>query len=159
MTAKDRLWKIVARSVERHAWHGPSVLEAISGVTAAQAAARPAGRAHTIWELLLHVAAWMDEAAERLAGRHHEAPLAGDWPPVPEPNEANWAAARQHLLDSLERLGRQFAEMPEEDLMSRAHSTEGPSVIIFDMMAGVAAHNAYHAGQIVLLKKALDAAP
>ena len=39
-------------------WHGPSLKEILSGVTAEQAAAKPLANAHSIWEITLHVAAW-----------------------------------------------------------------------------------------------------
>ena len=38
------------------AWHGPSVRVALRGISAEQAAARPAPGRNTIWELVLHLA-------------------------------------------------------------------------------------------------------
>src|SRR2546428_4142197 len=38
-------------------WHGPSLKEILSGVTAEQAAPKPLTNAHSIWELTLHIAA------------------------------------------------------------------------------------------------------
>src|ERR1019366_3835809 len=50
------------RAFDGEAWHGDSLFEILEGVTAARAAARAAARpiagAHTIWELVLHIAAW-----------------------------------------------------------------------------------------------------
>jgi len=46
------------RAFDGDAWHGDSLFEILEGVTAAQTAARPITRAHTIWELVLHIAAW-----------------------------------------------------------------------------------------------------
>ena len=39
-------------------WHGPTVLESIAGVTAAQAKKRPAGAHHSVHELVDHIAFW-----------------------------------------------------------------------------------------------------
>ena len=38
------------------AWHGPALREALAGVTAEQATMRPVPGAHSIWELVLHLA-------------------------------------------------------------------------------------------------------
>jgi hypothetical protein len=48
------------------AWHGPSLKAILSDVTAERAALRPIGNAHSIWEIVLHITAWMRIARERL---------------------------------------------------------------------------------------------
>lgn len=50
-----RLDEQLRRAFEGDAWHGPSVLEALDGVSASQAAARPLDSVHSIWELVLHL--------------------------------------------------------------------------------------------------------
>ena len=50
------------------AWHGPSLEELLTGVTAEQALARPLAGAHSIWELTMHIGVWMSAARRRLAG-------------------------------------------------------------------------------------------
>jgi len=56
------------RAFEGSAWHGPAVLELLQGMNASEAAAKPLPNAHSIWELLLHVAAWDNAALRRLKG-------------------------------------------------------------------------------------------
>ena len=51
------------------AWHGPALLELLDGVDAETAAAKPLPDVHSIWELLLHVAAWDGAGIRRLAGK------------------------------------------------------------------------------------------
>ena len=46
---------------EGEAWHGPSVVEALDGVSASGASRRPIGAAHSIWEIVHHVRV-IDEA-------------------------------------------------------------------------------------------------
>src|SRR5271169_5472946 len=46
------------RAFDGDAWHGPALLELLADVDAAAAAATPLADAHSIWELVLHVAAW-----------------------------------------------------------------------------------------------------
>jgi hypothetical protein len=56
----DELPRIVdqlRRAFEGDAWHGPSVLEALTGVNAKMAAAKPIPTAHSIWEIVEHIGA------------------------------------------------------------------------------------------------------
>jgi len=137
MTFQERLRKVIQRSVEGPAWHGPSVREAIDGLTAVDAASRPIPNLHTIWDIVLHTAAWMEEAAVRIEGGFNEQPVRGNFPDPGELTEENWQAARDLLASSL-------AQLIE-------------AIVIVDMLAGAAEHNSYHAGQIMVLRKALDA--
>src|ERR1035437_3500929 len=56
------------RAFSGDAWHGDSVFEILEGVNAAQAAAHPIKNAHSIWELVLHIAAWDGAVLHRLGG-------------------------------------------------------------------------------------------
>ncbi|MBI3684541.1 MAG: DinB family protein [Acidobacteria bacterium] len=153
MTPKAQLADAIRKSVNGPAWHGPSLVKAIEGISAAQAAAPPIAGAHSIWEILLHAAAWMDEIAERLGGACHREPLAGDWPSVPEATESNWGAAWQELANALSKLESATERFPEERLPD--HPV--PGVSFFETLAGAAQHNSYHAGQIMLLRKLAQA--
>ena len=57
MSELDRIRNQFRRAFEGEAWHGPSVLALLDGVTAQQAAAYPIPGAHSIWELVLHLTA------------------------------------------------------------------------------------------------------
>jgi len=54
-TELQRLEEQLERALEGEAWHGPSLLEVLEGVSAHQAAAHPIAGAHSIWELVLHL--------------------------------------------------------------------------------------------------------
>src|ERR1700685_2324792 len=56
------------RAFEGEAWHGPALLELLEDVDAATAAATPWPGVHSIWELVLHIAAWDGAALRRLKG-------------------------------------------------------------------------------------------
>ena len=47
---------------------GDSLFEILEGVTAERAAARPVANAHSIWELVLHIAAWDGVVRRRMTG-------------------------------------------------------------------------------------------
>ena len=83
-TEVERIRDQFRRAFDGEAWHGPSVLQLLNGITAEQAAAHPIPGAHSIWELVLHVAAWRGAVAARLGGKSPDLPDVGDWPAVPE---------------------------------------------------------------------------
>jgi len=53
------------RAFRGGAWHGPAVAEALAGVDAARAAARPLAGAHSIWEIVRHLTVWYDAPRRR----------------------------------------------------------------------------------------------
>jgi len=68
MTEIERISDQFRRAFDGNAWHGPSVMALLEGVTAAQAAARPIPSAHSIWQLVSHIAAWERACLRRLNG-------------------------------------------------------------------------------------------
>ena len=162
--AVARLVVTVRRSFDGGAWHGPSVAESLAGCTAAEAAARPIPGAHSVWELALHVAGWADEVADRVIGAPPGAPRGGDWPPVPEPaDEAAWEAARTKVAAARGRLLSVIEALRDDQLgqmlpPSPAAAPGEARATLHDTIVGIAEHNAYHGGQIALLRRALRAA-
>src|SRR5262249_54607190 len=111
MSEIQRIRDQLKRSFEANAWHGPAVLELLEGVTAKQAAARPIASAHSIWEIVLHMATWKSVVARRVSGEVvNQVPDDVDWPKVAPGGEPEWAAARQRLQaahdELVEALGR-----------------------------------------------------
>jgi len=139
------------RAYEGEAWHGPSLKQILADVTAARAARHPLASAHTIWELVLHISAWESAVASRLAGRYVAEPDEGDWPAVTDTSDAAWQATLQSLDATHQRLHDAIRDFDPERLHRRlAEGRESANYAI----NGVIQHTLYHAGQIVLLKKA-----
>jgi uncharacterized damage-inducible protein DinB len=145
------------RIYEGNAWHGPSVLDAIDGVTADQAAKRPLAGAHSIYELTHHVAAWIGEVTSRLQGNAPGMPADGDFPPTDlRVDDTAWSDVRARLerrqAELLEALSSFDEHRLDEPVDPRNKGVDGP-VTYRALLSGLAQHSAYHAGQIVVLKK------
>jgi uncharacterized damage-inducible protein DinB len=141
-----------------HPWHGPSLIETLRGLTPAQAAAHPIPGAHSIWELVLHLAAWQGEVTRRLEGKAPALPDEGDWPAVGEVSEAAWLSALGRLGETLLPLKKTLGRLTDADLDRPTGSlsrTLGTGSLHRTMVVGLLQHAAYHSGQIVLLRKAL----
>src|SRR5258708_15777168 len=78
------------RAYDGDAWHGPALLELLKDVDAATAAAKPLPDVHSIWELVLHIAAWDGAACSRLAGNKVQLTGIANFPVVPSPTEMHW---------------------------------------------------------------------
>jgi uncharacterized damage-inducible protein DinB len=148
------------RSVHGPAWHGPALLELLDGVTASDAGHRPVAGAHTIAELVLHAVAWTEEVERRLGGAEAALPARGDWPEVPVLDAEGWASLREELRVAAGRLDETLAKLAPERLRDRvggpAHDPPlGSGVRLDAMLRGLVQHNAYHGGQVALLKRAL----
>lgn len=152
----SRLEGQLARALEGEAWHGPSVLEVLEGVSAEQAAAHPIAGAHSIWELVLHLCGTYGLVLRRLGGDGRQLTESEDWPPVPQPVAENWADSVGTLRRLNEELRRAVKSFPEgrldEPLVPEVSYTA------YTQFIGITQHDLYHAGQIALLKKALVSA-
>jgi uncharacterized damage-inducible protein DinB len=149
-----RLTDQLQRAFAGKAWHGPSVLEAIEGVTAEQAAAHPIEGAHSILELVLHLGSDYRLVLRRLNGDGRPVTPAEDWPPPPSSPDA-WAEAVAALEQLHAHLMAAVSAFPEERLDQPI--VPEPPYTAFTQFIGITQHGLYHAGQIMLLKRALGA--
>jgi uncharacterized damage-inducible protein DinB len=155
----DRLIDQFRRAHDGDAWHGSPVRAILGGVTHTQAAARPIPKAHSIWELVLHMTGWRNEVARRATGQPAAEPEGGDYPDVGEPSAARWSAAlegldaaHRNLVDVTRKIGDDQMLRPTND---PRHRPLGTGVTCYELLHGIVQHDAYHAGQIALLKKML----
>jgi uncharacterized damage-inducible protein DinB len=154
----DSLRDELRRSLHGPAWHGPALLEVLCDLSPREAQARPLHGAHSIAELAFHALAWVEEVTRRLDGSAPSLPARGDWPsddaalPVVE--------AIRLLRHAGDVLDQTLASFPQAKLGEIVGSAErdaptGTGVTYAVMLHGLAQHNAYHGGQVALLKKAL----
>ena len=141
----------LCRAFEGDAWHGPALLELLQDVDAASAAAKPVLAVHSVWELVLHIAAWDGAALRRIAGETIQLTGDANFPVVPQPTEAAWRKAVAHARRTHDTLVKTVASLPESRLRDRV---PGKKYDFYHLLHGVAQHELYHAGQIAILKKA-----
>jgi uncharacterized damage-inducible protein DinB len=147
-----RLLAFLDEAYVRKAWHGPNLRGALRGVSARDAAWRPAPGRHNVWELALHAAYWKYAVRRRLTGERRGAfPAKG----------SNWfargsAAGEKRWRGDLALLEREHRALREVVAAWRSQALgthpSGSRYTAAEMIAGVAAHDVYHAGQIQLVK-------
>ena len=99
-TELERLEEQIRLAFEGPAWHGPSVLEALQGLSAEDAWAHPVPGAHSAWELVLHLAGTYGLVMRRLGGEDAQLAPHEDWPAPPSPSgKTAWSDAIRSLRD------------------------------------------------------------
>lgn len=138
---------------------GPSLSEVVADIDADGALFRTGKHGHSIWEIVLHAAFWRREVAHALSKGEIDrmARIPEDWPSLPQHrDEAAWRADRELLDESERALLVALDGFAVSDWS--ASPKEGGDWSLGQLAIGLIAHDAYHIGQVVLLKKAAQAA-
>jgi uncharacterized damage-inducible protein DinB len=154
MSETARLADQIRRAFEGEAWHGDSMVELLADVDAKTAAAHPIKGAHSIWELLLHVAAWDDAVLRRIGGIAVEPSDEENFPPVKDASQTAWRKTVEQAKQTHDALVKGVAAFPDARLQERVPGKSEKYHDHFYMFSGIVQHELYHAGQIALLKKA-----
>ena len=157
MTTSEKLANELQQSVFGEPWHGTCLDVILKDVKHKQAFDKPIKNAHSIAELVLHIDAWIQETLDRLNGKEIGDPYVGDWPPTTDNSEKYWDNLKQQLYDNTNKLiaaVKKFSsEKFNEVVGSERNAAMGTGYTYEFMISGVLQHNAYHGGQISLLKK------
>src|SRR5215469_7263298 len=145
MSQIDMVIDELKRSFDGEAWHGPALMEILDGIDARTAAARPLPTAHSIWELVLHLAAWEDVVRRRIHGENCTLTDEQNFGHVERVNDSAWQQAVGNLRDKHARLLETVSKLPDSRLNDRV---PGKDYNLLFMLLGVVQHAAYHGGQI-----------
>jgi uncharacterized damage-inducible protein DinB len=145
-------------------WHGSSRAALLADVTAEEARARPSPALHSIWQLVLHMTAWTREVTRRLQGGLAAEPEMGDWPALPGvPDERAWRATLAALDEAHVSLRDAVRGLKASRLAERVGDERtaslGTGVTLAQTINGVVQHDAYHSGQVALVKKLVRSVP
>lgn len=133
---------------------------ALDGLSAADAERRVTGANHSVAEIIVHLAFWQEWMVGRAEGL--DAPMAQSaadgWPTVPP---GTWLELRDRFLAGLDRaaaIGEPASRLdtlvtPPIEFPPLAHHT------LRDVLIHIAAHNAHHLGQVIVLRQLLGRWP
>ena len=152
MTEVERIADQSSRAFEGDAWHGPSLMKILEDVSAAQASSRAFNEAHSIWELVHHIAAWERAGVRRLGGDPAHLTDDEDWPAVSDTSDGAWQQTKEMLRAGHNEFQNAVSKLDDSRLDQLMVS--GPATI-YGTLHGIVQHTLYHAGQIAILKKAI----
>jgi len=151
MAKDDLVLDLLDEAYSKKTWHGPNLKQSLKGVTAKQAAWRPAPGRHNIWELAVHSAYWKYAVRRRIEGgkRGSFALKGSNFFTRPEKNGLTEAAWRADL--ALLAAEHRALEQAVRRVLRTGRATK-----LLPSLYGVAFHDIYHAGQIRLLRRLQD---
>jgi hypothetical protein len=154
----DLLLRLLDEAFDKKSWHGPNLRGSIRGVSAVEAAWRPAPGRHNIWENVVHACYWKYIVRRRLLGEKKGSFVekGSNWFARPiDVNVDAWRGDVSNLETYHQWLRNAVAELAPAEL---EWTPAGSKVSNLAMLTGIAAHDIYHAGQIQLLKRLARAA-
>jgi uncharacterized damage-inducible protein DinB len=125
-----------------------AVLEAVAGVSAAQALWKPAAWQNSIWQIVEHLIASKEWQIDMLEHGHAASPV---WI-EPQGDETAWQATIAFLKDAHQRLKAALAKVDEDELLKIPFPEEGKQTLLELILSAGPAHEAHHSGQIDYLK-------
>jgi len=149
---RQQLVKLLTSS-EAHADFEPAVAD----LPAKLRGERPKGAEHSPWEVLEHlrIAQWDILEFSRDAGHKSPEFPAGYWPAAQAPpNAAAWDKSVASFLKDRKELCELVAS-EKTDLFAKIPHGDGQTILREALLA--ADHNAYHLGELVLLRRLLGA--
>jgi uncharacterized damage-inducible protein DinB len=118
---------------------------------------KPAGAPHTAWQLLEHMRIAQSDILEFSRDAKHKSPPwpEGYWPKTEAPpSAASWNNSLRSFRADLKAMAKLLADK-KTDLFAQIPHGTGQTILREVLL--VADHNAYHLGQLVLLRRLLGA--
>lgn len=151
LNSAELILALLDEAYEKKTWHGPNLKQSMKGITARQAAWRPAPGRHNIWEEALHAAYWKYAVRRRIErGKRGSFALKGSnffkRPEKGKVNEFAWSADKELLEREHRALRATVAKIVRKPQAGK----------LLRQLYGVAFHDVYHAGQIRLLRRLMQ---
>ena len=145
----NRILKLFTDLQHGDCWVGTNYKEALHGVGAEIAAKKLPGYANSIWQLVAHITYWRTRVVNRLTGSDNPPPFQDFLLPI-ELNDVEWRQT-MHDFESAYHLLRNAIHYFKEENLDKPSPKEGQT--FYQVILGCLQHDAYHLGQIILLKK------
>jgi uncharacterized damage-inducible protein DinB len=145
----NHILKLFASLQHGDCWIGVNFKEALHGVDALKAGRLMSKDGNSIWMLVSHLIYWRTTVVNRLTGSDNPPPFK-DFSLPAELNETNWKQAL-HDFEAAYHLLRNAIHHFNEDNLHKPSPRQGQTY--YELIMGCLQHDAYHLGQVVLLKK------
>jgi hypothetical protein len=117
---------------------------------------KPVGGPHTPWQLLEHIRIAQWDILEFSRSAKHKSPKWPEeyWPKTEAPpSDKAWDKSVKQVLVDLEAM-RELVADPKRDLIAKIPHGDGQTLLREALL--VADHNAYHLGQLVMVRRILE---
>lgn len=147
----NRILKLFADLEHGDCWIGNNFKETLHGVDAQTACKNISGKTNSIWQLIAHITYWRTSVVNRLTGSTNPPPFQDFL--LPEVcNEENWRQALHDFEAAYHLLRNAIHHFNEDNLDKPSVRNDQTN---YELIMGCLQHDAYHLGQMMLLKKTL----
>lgn len=146
----NRILKLFADLQHGNCWIGTNFKEVLHELKATDAVKDINGNTNNAWQLLAHITYWRSLVVNRLTGSDNPPPFP-DFHLPDSYTEENWRQALYDFEAAYHLLRNAIHHFKEENLDKPSPK---PSQTNYELIMGCLQHDAYHLGQLMLLKKA-----
>ena len=152
MKENEKLQKLFRDHFNGAPWIEVQITGSLKNIKAAYAAKNVSGL-NSIWQIVHHMTCWRETLLARLRGVHVPSPADNYFIPIADTSAKAWTktltrlnASQKNILLYLQKEWKDADEKPGNSPYSR-----------YELIQGLLQHDAYHLGQIILIKKLLPA--
>lgn len=150
MTQQAQLQKLLDDLYNGSPWIDVNFTDTLNEITAKEAATKPFPHFNSIWEIVNHVISWRETLLKRIQGEEIESPEDNYFSYIPDRTESAWEKTKEHFKASQQQWTKALKKMKKKDLDEMDIAGK---YSVFDLVNGIIQHDAYHLGQIRLLRK------
>ena len=147
----NRILKLFADLQHGDCWIGNNYKETLHGIDSKKAMVTIGGKTNSIWQLVAHIIYWRTTVVNRLTGSDNPPPFQ-DFLLPDNPSEENWRQTL-HDFEAAYHLLRNAIHHFNEENLDKPSPRKGQT--FYELIMGCLQHDAYHLGQMMLLKKDL----
>ncbi|MGG9964479.1 DinB family protein [Ferruginibacter sp. SUN106] len=145
----NRIVKLFEALQQGDCWIGTNFKETLQGVDATSASDAVSGNSNSIWQLTAHIIYWRTTVVNRLTGSDNPPPFKDFLLPA-ELNDAGWKQTLHDFEAAYHSLRTALHNIKDEQLDKASPRKEQT---FYQLIMGCLQHDAYHLGQMMLLKK------
>jgi uncharacterized damage-inducible protein DinB len=150
MKESSRIISLFEKLYDGSPWIDVSIADSLKDISARQAAARALPGCNSIWELVNHLTHWRLNVLKRVEGKRITTPDNNYIEPITDTTDAAWKKTLDKLDESQQKWIH-FLKAFKSENFSRIYPNNNMNY--YEHIHGILQHDAYHLGQIVLLRK------
>lgn len=152
MSEIKRVSRLLSELYDGSPWIDVNLVDSLSSITAKQAASHIRPGMNSIWEITNHLIKWRENVLERLDGKVIKSPTHNYFLPVKNQSDKAWSDTLRKLAASQEKWMLRMKTIKLSDFKTIYPVNR---LTYYEHIQGIIQHDAYHLGQINLLKKFL----
>jgi uncharacterized damage-inducible protein DinB len=150
MKEQEQLSKIFNDLFDGSPWIDVNVMSTLNDISAKQAATKPFPNFNSIWEVVNHMIRWRETVLRRLHGEIIESPEDNYFSFIRDRSDSAWQQTKLQFAESHTLWQSSIKKLNRKTLYSQEEQQRFSN---YELIMGILQHDAYHLGQIQLLKK------